>query len=113
MPSASKNTRSRQSNSPLQFQSVGIKPESVVIDVVGTEQEIPNDFVWIFAGGTPPNAFLKKIGVGFGARDVTLETSKEAWKPTANASNSPAYQRRPRTDLSGRASEKDPSFRSG
>ena len=39
---------------------------------------MPNDFVWIFAGGTPPNDFLKKIGVGFGARDLTLEASKEA-----------------------------------
>ena len=25
-----------------------------------------------------PNDFLKKIGVGFGGRDVTLEASKEA-----------------------------------
>jgi hypothetical protein len=41
-------------------------------------QEIPNDFVWIFAGGLPPNAFLKKVGVGFGERDVTLETRKAA-----------------------------------
>ena len=57
-----------------------VKPESVVIDVAGSQQEIPNDFVWIFAGGTPPHAFLKKIGVGFGARDVTLEASKEAKK---------------------------------
>jgi hypothetical protein len=47
-------------------------------DVNGTLQEIPNDFVWIFAGGTPPYAFLKKIGVGFGARDLTLEASREA-----------------------------------
>ncbi len=60
-------------SNPVEF-----KPESVVLDVTGSQQEIPNDFVWIFAGGTPPNAFLKKIGVGFGARDVTLETSKEA-----------------------------------
>jgi thioredoxin reductase (NADPH) len=60
-------------SNPVEF-----KPESVIIDVTGSRQEIPNDFVWIFAGGTPPNAFLKKIGVGFGARDVTLETSKEA-----------------------------------
>ncbi len=56
------------------------KPESVALDVAGKVQEIPNDFVWIFAGGTPPNAFLKKIGVGFGARDVTVEASKEAKK---------------------------------
>jgi thioredoxin reductase (NADPH) len=60
-------------SNPLEF-----KPESVVLDIQGTQQEIPNDFVWIFAGGTPPNAFLKKIGVGFGERDVTLETSKAA-----------------------------------
>jgi putative YpdA family bacillithiol system oxidoreductase len=62
-------------SNPLEF-----KPESVILDVAGAQQELPNDFVWIFAGGTPPNAFLKKIGVGFGARDVTLETSKEAKK---------------------------------
>jgi thioredoxin reductase (NADPH) len=57
---------------------VECKAESVVLDVAGGIQEIPNDFAWIFAGGTPPNAFLKKIGVGFGERDVTLETSKAA-----------------------------------
>jgi thioredoxin reductase (NADPH) len=60
-------------SNPVEF-----KPESVVIEVQGTVQEIPNDFVWIFAGGTPPNAFLKKIGIEFGTRDVTLENSKEA-----------------------------------
>jgi thioredoxin reductase (NADPH) len=60
-------------SNPVEF-----KPESVIIDVNGSKQEIANDFVWIFAGGTPPNGFLKKIGVGFGARDLTLEASKEA-----------------------------------
>ena len=60
-------------SNPVEF-----KPESVIIDVSGARQEIANDFVWIFAGGTPPNAFLKKIGVGFGARDLTLEASREA-----------------------------------
>ena len=44
----------------------------------GELREIPNDYVWIFAGGTPPFDFLKKIGVGFGAQDVTLEASREA-----------------------------------
>lgn len=60
-------------SNPVEF-----KPESVVLEVSGRTQEIPNDFVWIFAGGTPPNAFLKKIGVGFGTRDMTPEASKEA-----------------------------------
>ena len=51
---------------------------SVVLDVNGTRQEIPNDFVWIFAGGTPPNDFLKKIGVTFGMKDMAVEASNEA-----------------------------------
>jgi putative YpdA family bacillithiol system oxidoreductase len=60
-------------SAPVEF-----KPESVILDVKGTKQEIPNDFVWIFAGGTPPYDFLKKIGVGFGAQDVTLTASSAA-----------------------------------
>jgi len=62
-------------SNPVEF-----KPESAVLDVNGTTQEIANDFVWIFAGGTPPTAFLKKIGVACGAHDLTLEASKEARK---------------------------------
>jgi len=54
------------------------KPESVVLDVKGEVREIPNDYVWIFAGGIPPFDFLKKIGIQFGLRDMTLEASNEA-----------------------------------
>ena len=32
----------------------------------GQVREIPNDFVWVFAGGTPPNDFLGKVGVALG-----------------------------------------------
>ena len=46
--------------------------------VNGVRQEIPNDYMWIFAGGEPPTAFLKKIGVGFGSSDVTAAASAEA-----------------------------------
>jgi len=60
-------------SNPVEF-----KPESVILEIAGQQQEIPNDFVWIFAGGTPPTAFLKKVGIGFGSRDVTLEVSKAA-----------------------------------
>jgi len=60
------------SSKPVEFTET-----SVVLDVDGMRQEIENDFVWIFAGGTPPNDFLKKIGVGFGARDMALEASAE------------------------------------
>jgi thioredoxin reductase (NADPH) len=64
-------------STPVEF-----KQNSVVLDVHGTLQEIPNDSVWIFAGGEPPTAFLKKIGVGFGMHDMTLEASKEAREAT-------------------------------
>ncbi|PYU22257.1 MAG: hypothetical protein DMG32_18705 [Acidobacteria bacterium] len=54
------------------------KENSVVLEVNGKQEEIPNDFVWIFAGGQPPTAFLKKIGIGFGNQDLTSTGSKEA-----------------------------------
>ena len=60
-------------SNPVEFRT-----DSVVMDVNGAKQSIPNDFVWIFAGGEPPTAFLKKIGVGFANRDITTEGSREA-----------------------------------
>ena len=57
---------------------VEIREQSVILDVNGIQEEIPNDYVWVFAGGTPPNDFLKKIGVQFGMRDMTLEAGSEA-----------------------------------
>ena len=59
-----------------------LKPESVVLDVKGTTREIPNDYVWIFAGGVPPHDLFKKIGIRFGMRDITQEAGKEA-RPAA------------------------------
>jgi len=60
-------------SNPVEF-----KKDSVVLEVNGKANEIPNDFVWIFAGGEPPTAFLKKIGVGVGLQDLTSTGSKEA-----------------------------------
>ncbi len=70
--------RSGKVNVLFNSNPVEFKPETVVLDVSGTPQEIANDYVWIFAGGTPPTDFLKKIGVDFGMRDMTLEASQEA-----------------------------------
>lgn len=53
------------------------KAGSVVLDVKGVIREVPNDFVWIFAGGIPPYDFLKKIGIRFGLRDQTVEAGNE------------------------------------
>jgi len=60
-------------SNPLEF-----KEKSVVLEVCGQTREIPNDFVWVFAGGTPPSAFLQKIGVGLGARDMTVDAANAA-----------------------------------
>jgi thioredoxin reductase (NADPH) len=51
--------------------------EEVILDVAGKILRIANDYVWIFAGGEPPTAFLKKIGVGLGSQDLTKEGAKE------------------------------------
>lgn len=65
-------------SAPVEF-----REDSVVLDVNGAQQTLPNDFVWIFAGGEPPTAFLKKIGIGFGERDLT----KEGWREAKEAKN--------------------------
>lgn len=70
-------------------QPVEFKSRSVVLDVKGEKREIPNDFVWIFAGGEPPSAFLKKIGVGFGNRDLAPEVSNEVRRAVSTKSGSP------------------------
>jgi thioredoxin reductase/NAD-dependent dihydropyrimidine dehydrogenase PreA subunit len=47
-------------------QPVEIRESGVVLEVAGEVQEIPNDYVWVFAGGTPPDEFLRNIGVRIG-----------------------------------------------
>jgi thioredoxin reductase len=56
---------------------IEIAPQSVVIDVGGQRREIPNDYVWIFAGGIPPYDLLRKTGVRFGDKDISLEVARE------------------------------------
>ncbi|HEY3705806.1 MAG TPA: NAD(P)-binding domain-containing protein [Terracidiphilus sp.] len=52
-------------SSPTEF-----RPGSVSIEVNGDLRELPNDFTWILAGGTPPWDFLKAAGVAFGSMDT-------------------------------------------
>jgi thioredoxin reductase len=62
----------RRGNPTVIFNSqpVEIRARSVVLEVPGGTREIPNDFVWVFAGGTPPNAFLEKVGIQMGTQDL-------------------------------------------
>ncbi|HEX9349587.1 MAG TPA: hypothetical protein VF919_18595 [Gemmatimonadales bacterium] len=59
-------------------QPVEILPKAVRLDVAGTTREIANDYVWVFAGGTPPREFLEKAGIQVGPRDLTAEAGAEA-----------------------------------
>jgi len=49
-----------------------ILEDSVRIDRAGKELEIPNDYVFIFAGGIPPFDMLKKMGIKFGGEIAPL-----------------------------------------
>ncbi|NDQ57042.1 MAG: NAD(P)-binding domain-containing protein [Acidipila sp.] len=59
-------------STPVEFKS-----NTAVLEAGGELREIPNDYVWIFAGGEPPTAFLKKVGVAFGMRDMSTEAIDE------------------------------------
>jgi thioredoxin reductase (NADPH) len=54
---------------------VEFKPSAVVLDIKGQIRELANDYAWIFVGGEAPSSFLRKIGVGFGVREVAAEGS--------------------------------------
>ena len=56
---------------------IEIKAGSVILNQQQRSEEIKNDFVWVFAGGVPPNDFLRKIGVGFGAEDMMTRVNIE------------------------------------
>ena len=45
---------------------VEVLPDKVRLEVGSVVHEIPNDFVFVFAGGEPPFTFLKHCGVRFG-----------------------------------------------
>lgn len=56
---------------------VEFRKDCAILSAEGKLQTLPNDFVWVFAGGTPPYEFLKKIGVGFGMADMTFQAREE------------------------------------
>ncbi|MGA8042644.1 MAG: NAD(P)-binding domain-containing protein [Terracidiphilus sp.] len=50
---------------------------SVLLEVGGGVREIPNDLVWIFAGGIPPSDFLKSAGVAFGSDSGAAQSNSQ------------------------------------
>ncbi len=49
-----------------------IRKKSVILMTENGEIEIPNDYVFIFAGGEPPFKLLKSIGIQFGSEEQPL-----------------------------------------
>ncbi len=47
-----------------------ILPQAVRLKVAGKALELANDYVLVFAGGDPPFAFLRQLGVRFGGEEV-------------------------------------------
>lgn len=70
--------RSGKVNVIFNSQPVEIRADSVILEVQGGKRELPNDYVWVFAGGTPPNAFLEKVGVQLGRVDLSPQAAAEA-----------------------------------
>lgn len=58
---------------PLEF-----RHGRVVLDRAGAVLEIPNDYAWIFAGGTLPAQFLKDAGVAFAGANGGLRQETAA-----------------------------------
>lgn len=57
---------------------VEIAGTSAVLEVGGERKDVPADYVWIFAGGTPPKSFLEKVGIAFGRQDLSAAARTEA-----------------------------------
>jgi len=54
---------------------------SVLIQSGEELQELPNDFVWIFAGGSPPSEFLKAAGIAFCATNPPEVVNRTCGSP--------------------------------
>lgn len=55
-----------------------VRTDAVLLDCSGVVSAVPNDYVWIFAGGTPPHDFLKKIGIMIGSGKAMNSPQPEA-----------------------------------
>jgi thioredoxin reductase/ferredoxin len=53
-----------------------IRVGSVELNVEGERRRLANDYVWIFAGGTAPNEFLERAGVGLGRQDLQVQVQE-------------------------------------
>jgi thioredoxin reductase/NAD-dependent dihydropyrimidine dehydrogenase PreA subunit len=53
-----------------------IRVGSVELAVDGVRRRLLNDYTWIFAGGTAPNEFLERVGIGLGRQDLQAQVQE-------------------------------------
>jgi len=75
----------RQGAGDLQLAAARDPAQAARLEVAGATREIANDWVWVFAGGTPPSEFLGKVGVQIGPRDLTARrpAPRPSWSAVA------------------------------
>ena len=75
---------SRRIEGAFSSEVTAIREGAVALRTAEGERELPNDFVFVFAGGDPPFELLRKIGVRFGG-DATpgSESQRSAVIPAA------------------------------
>ena len=66
-------------------QPVAIQQGTVTLRIGVESSEVPADYVWIFAGGTPPKEFLEKAGIAFGRQELSGAAQAESEAMTAAA----------------------------
>lgn len=57
-------------------QVLEIREKTVLLSTKDGQLEIPNDYVFVLAGGVPPFAALKQMGVTFGGQDKDMKSDK-------------------------------------
>ncbi len=70
--------KARQLEVVFESAPVEIRPGTTVLDVAGARREVAADYVWVFAGGSPPKPFLEKIGIRFGRLELSDAAHAEA-----------------------------------
>ncbi|HZP05306.1 MAG TPA: NAD(P)-binding domain-containing protein [Terracidiphilus sp.] len=63
----------------VQFNSMPVefREGSVLLRANNQVRELPNDFVWVFAGGTSPSEFLKAAGIACGSLTIGEKTTAQ------------------------------------
>jgi thioredoxin reductase (NADPH) len=61
---------SRRIEGAFSSEVAAIREGAVALRTAGGERELPNDFVFVFAGGDPPFELLRRMGIRFGGEAV-------------------------------------------